>query len=219
VEGRQRRRRHRRQSRIEGVQVAGKTGSAQAMTQGKSDTIAWFGCFAPFEKREVCDRGDGAGRQRRRCGCCADRAPHHGARSAMDAGKFEQQVAWVEPANKPNPFQFLETVDFKDAGLSLADEDQENPPQGRAPTSRWRRPAQRRKWNLMRTRPVALPPHAAARRRGAARRPAPPPQPQRQPSFFQRLFGGRRAASAHQLSRQPPPQRRPGSEPDAAASR
>ena len=35
-------------ARLPNVAVAGKTGSAQAMTDGKSDTIAWFACFAPY---------------------------------------------------------------------------------------------------------------------------------------------------------------------------
>src|SRR5256885_10013692 len=34
-------------ARLKGVEVAGKTGTAQASTNGKKDTIAWFCCFAP----------------------------------------------------------------------------------------------------------------------------------------------------------------------------
>ena len=37
-------------ARLSGVQVAGKTGTAQAMTEGKKDTIAWFACFAPYDQ-------------------------------------------------------------------------------------------------------------------------------------------------------------------------
>jgi penicillin-binding protein 2 len=36
-------------ARMEDVQVAGKTGTAQAMLNGKKDTIAWFCCFAPYD--------------------------------------------------------------------------------------------------------------------------------------------------------------------------
>ena len=36
-------------ARLPGVQVAGKTGTAQAMMDGKKDTIAWFACFAPYD--------------------------------------------------------------------------------------------------------------------------------------------------------------------------
>src|SRR6266403_2245998 len=37
-------------ARLKDVQVAGKTGTAQASTNGKKDTIAWFCCFAPFDQ-------------------------------------------------------------------------------------------------------------------------------------------------------------------------
>src|SRR4029453_2466352 len=36
-------------ARLKNVQVAGKTGTAQATDRGHKDTIAWFACFAPFD--------------------------------------------------------------------------------------------------------------------------------------------------------------------------
>ncbi len=53
-------------ARIPGVQVAGKTGTAQAMTDGKRDTIAWFACFAPYDNPKyaiavMVQGGDGGG--------------------------------------------------------------------------------------------------------------------------------------------------------------
>jgi penicillin-binding protein 2 len=195
-------------ARIEGVQVAGKTGSAQAMTQGKSDTIAWFGCFAPYENAKyavaVMVQGGKGG------GAVAAPIAHRILERtlAMDAGKFEQQIAWLEPAQKPNPFQFLESVAFTDAGPSLVDEDQENAPQtagadvqmagaGPAPevepeADAAGRVASRRR--IQRAQPVVQAP--------------PPPPPQQRQGFFQRLFGPRRAAPQPQPA--PPPQRRPG---------
>jgi len=35
--------------RLKNVQVAGKTGTAQATDRGHKDTVAWFACFAPFD--------------------------------------------------------------------------------------------------------------------------------------------------------------------------
>jgi penicillin-binding protein 2 len=194
-------------ARIEGVQVAGKTGSAQAMTQGKSDTIAWFGCFAPYENAKyavaVMVQGGKGG------GAVAAPIAHRILERtlAMDAGKFEQQVAWLEPAQKPNPFQFLESVAFTDAGPSLADEDQENAPQtpgadvqmaGAGPAPEVEPEAD------------AAGQVASTRRRVQRAQPVvqqPPPPPQRQ-GFFQRLFGPRRPPQ--QQPAPPPPQRRPG---------
>src|SRR5207244_13383695 len=35
--------------RLKNVQVAGKTGTAQATDRGHKDTVAWLACFAPFD--------------------------------------------------------------------------------------------------------------------------------------------------------------------------
>ncbi|MBA2623428.1 MAG: penicillin-binding protein 2 [Chthoniobacterales bacterium] len=179
-------------ARLEGVEVAGKTGSAQAMTQGKSDTIAWFGSFAPFDAPRyaiaVMVQGGKGG------GAVAAPIAHRIMERALalDAGKFEQQVAWLEPAQKADPFQFLESVEFKDSGLGLADEDQENPADSQGadvqmatagaapevePEADARGKIVPRAQRVARAQPVAL-------------QPAPPP---RRPNFFQRLFGAKPA--------------------------
>jgi penicillin-binding protein 2 len=192
-------------ARIEGVQVAGKTGSAQAMTQGKSDTIAWFACFAPFESPKyaiavMVQGGKGGG------AVAAPIAHRIMERTlALEAGKFEQQVAWLEPAQKPNPFQFLDSVSFNDAGPNLKDEDQEGAPQtpgadvqmagaGAAPD--------------VEPEADAAGQVAASRRRVQRAQPVQPvAQPVKRPGFFQRLFGPRQPAPQQPA---PPPQRRPG---------
>lgn len=174
-------------ARIDGVQVAGKTGSAQAMTDGKSDTIAWFGAFVPYENPKyaiavMVQGGKGGG------AVAAPIAKRILSRAlAMDARNYEQKIAWIEPALSPNPFRFLEAVEYTDAGPSVKSEDEENPGDSQqaniqmasseiAPdvepeadaggrvTRRGQRPA--------RARPVATP-------------------PPRKPNFFERLFGRR----------------------------
>jgi penicillin-binding protein 2 len=173
-------------ARINGVQVAGKTGSAQAMTEGKSDTIAWFASFAPFDSPKyaiavMVQGGKGGGAV---AAPVANRIMERVL--AMEAGKYEQQVAWIEPSQKPNPFQFIESVDYKDSGMNLANEDEENPGAsaaavqmaagGAAPDvepeadARGRVPT--RTQRVQRAQPVA----------------APQPTPERR-NFFQRLFG------------------------------
>jgi hypothetical protein len=96
----------------------------------------------------------------------------------------------VGSRQKPNPFQFLESVDFKDAGLNLANEDQENPSpeaqggdvqmaaSGAAPDVEPEADSAGQVANVRRRAvPRAQPVQQIA------------PQPQRQPNFFQRLFG------------------------------
>ena len=102
-------------AQLKGVQVAGKTGTAQASTNGKKDTIAWFCCFAPFDhpKYVVVAMVQG-GEHGGSVGCpIATRILERTL--AMDAGTFEPQVAWLAPAHHPNPFAMVKDVTFKDA--------------------------------------------------------------------------------------------------------
>jgi membrane peptidoglycan carboxypeptidase len=186
-------------ARLPNVAVAGKTGSAQAMTDGKSDTIAWFACFAPYIGPKyvvavMVQGGKGGG---------AVAAPIAnrilGRIFAMDEGKFDAQLAWLEPARKPNPFQFHDSVDFKDSGLPGTSEDETNPSDAQSTDSQ-----------LAATGPapdVELEADASGRVAGQKRvRVAPPPPPPpRKLNFFERLFGVRPKPTPPP----PPPQRRP----------
>ena len=44
----------------------------------------------------------------------------------MDEGKFEPQLAWVAPAHKPNPFELIPAVKYKDSSVPAPGDDQEN---------------------------------------------------------------------------------------------
>lgn len=189
-------------ARLPNIEVAGKTGSAQAMTDGKSDTIAWFGCFAPYENPRyavaiMVQGGKGGG------AVAAPIAHRILERTfAMENGTYDAQVAWLEPARKPNPFQFLDSVAYTDSGPAVPPaEDESNSPDAQAAAAQLSGAG-------------AAPdvePEADARGRVAARpqrvsRPQttiipPPPRP----NFFQRLFG-RRPPPPPQPT--PPPGRR-----------
>jgi penicillin-binding protein 2 len=113
-------------ARLNGVQVAGKTGTAQAMTEGKKDTIAWFACFAPYDapKYTIAVMVQGGEHGGSVAAPIATRILERAL--AMDQGNFQQQVAWLAPARKSNPFQMIPAVDFKDSGPKINATDEEN---------------------------------------------------------------------------------------------
>jgi penicillin-binding protein 2 len=168
-------------ARLQGVVVAGKTGTAQAMTEGKKDTIAWFACFAPYDNPKytivvMVQGGEHGG------SVAAPIATRILERSlAMDQGTFQQQVAWIAPARKSNPFQMIPAVEFKDSGPKLAATDEENL-DGSTSSDMANTTAD----------PSVEPEADAAGKVKKAPRPVvvatPPP---RKPSFFERLFGVR----------------------------
>ena len=173
-----------RRARLSGVQVAGKTGTAQAMTEGKKDTIAWFACFAPYDQPKytiavMVQGGEHGG------SVAAPIATRILSRVlAMDEKTYDPQLAWLAPAHKANPFQMIAAVDFKDSDPKLTASDEENLDgstnsdmaiAGADPD-------------------VELEADANGRVAGQKRlvRPAPaPPPPPRKPNFFERLFGVR----------------------------
>ena len=78
-----------RVARMQDVEVAGKTGTAQVKAIGKEENVAWFCCFAPYDHPEVRHRRDGArclGTRRHVAGPIADRILERTL--AMDAGKL-----------------------------------------------------------------------------------------------------------------------------------
>ena len=191
-------------ARLSGVQVAGKTGTAQASTNGQEDTAAWFCCFAPYDNPKyvivvMVQAGQHGGHGGSVAAPIATRILERTL--AMDEGKFEPQLAWVEPAHKKDPFQSIAAVTYKDASPSVGGEDEENAdaaqqanaqmaPAGADPDVEPAPDAQgqvakTRAPRVMRAQPVA-------------------PQPTPRRNFFQRLFGVKRPPQP-----QPSPNRRP----------
>jgi penicillin-binding protein 2 len=184
-------------ARMKNVVVAGKTGTAQAMTSGKKDTIAWFACFAPYDQPRytvsvMVQGGEHGGSV---AGPIANRILERAL--AMEEGKFDMQVAWIAPASKPDPFQMIKDVSFQDSGANVANADEENAKEEHA--------------NVQLARGGADPDveleadqqgQVAKRRTVARARPVQPPT--RKPNFFERLFG----AKPKPAPPPPPPARR-----------
>jgi penicillin-binding protein 2 len=188
-------------ARLEEVQVAGKTGTAQATDRGHKDTVAWFACFAPFDKPKyvvavMVQGGEHGGSV---AGPVATRILERAL--AMDEGKFDMQVAWLAPAHKPNPFQMLKDVNY--AGGNIPSSDEEDADESQNATAQ------------MANSDAAPDVEPEADSRGQVRRraavpaaravPVAAPQPR---NFFQRLFGIRRQPQAAPAPTPPPPRRR-----------
>lgn len=172
-------------ARLSDVQVAGKTGTAQATDHGRKDTIAWFICWAPFEQAKytiavMVQGGEHGG------SVAAPIATRILERTlAMDEGKYEAEVAWLEPARKANPFQMIAAVDFKGAGPNLVSGDEENLNAQNGDAQMAAAGADPD------VEPEADAQGQVARRTRTARAQPVSTQPQRKPNFFERLFGAR----------------------------
>src|SRR5881409_320877 len=110
-------------ARLKNVQVAGKTGTAQATDRGHKDTIAWFACFAPFDnpKYVVAAMVQGGEHGGSVAGPIATRVMERTL--AMDEGNFDMQVAWLAPAHHANPFQMFKDVSYAGGNLGAGDEE------------------------------------------------------------------------------------------------
>ena len=189
-------------ARLSNVQVAGKTGTAQATYHGRQDTIAWFVCWAPFEnpKYTIAVMVQGGEHGGSVAGPIAHRILERSF--ALDEGKFDMQVAWLAPARKANAFQMIKDVSYRDSGLGVGGGDEEN-----ADASQSADVQMAGAGGAPDVEPEADS-QGQVRRRGAvpvARAvPAAPPRPR---NFFERLFGARRQPTPPP---QPPPTRRRG---------
>ncbi len=111
-------------ARLKDVEVAGKTGTAQATDRGHEENVAWFTCFAPYEhpKYVIAVMVQGAsGHGGEVAGPIATRILERIV--AQDEGKFDMQVAWLEPAHHANPLQLVKSVSY--SGSNLGGEDEE----------------------------------------------------------------------------------------------
>src|SRR2546421_2132092 len=169
-------------ARLKEVQVAGKTGTAQATDRGHKDTVAWFACFAPFEhpKYVVAVMVQGGEHGGSVAGPIATRILERTL--AMDEGNFDLQVAWLAPAHKSNPFQIIKDVSY--AGGNLGGDDQEDADASQNAT------AQMASSDAAPDVEPEADSQGQVRRRGAAPvARAVPAAPQAPRNFFQRLFG------------------------------
>lgn len=99
-----------RRARLEGGIVAGKTGTAQAAIHGRQDTIAWFVCFAPYEKPKfaVCVMVQGGAHGGSVAAPIAAKILEETL--AMDRGDYQPLLAALPPARHRDPFRMMESV-------------------------------------------------------------------------------------------------------------
>jgi penicillin-binding protein 2 len=186
-------------ARLKNVQVAGKTGTAQATDRGHKDTVAWFACFAPFDnpKYVVAVMVQGGEHGGSVAGPVATRILERTL--AMDEGKFDMHVAWLSPAHKANPFQMIKDVSYAGGNLGAGDEEGADTSQSTD--------AQMASSDATPDVEPEADSQGKVRRRAPAARAVPVATPQPR-NFFERLFGVRRQPVP--AATPPPPTRRRG---------
>src|SRR2546430_2906990 len=172
-------------ARLKDWVVAGETGNAQATERGHEENVAWFACFAPFDRPKyvVLVMVQGAsGHGGEVAGPIATRILERAL--AQDEGKFDMQVAWLAPAHKANPLQLIKAVTYHDTGGNLGGEDEEDADQSQNATAQ------------MASSDAAPDVEPEADSQGQVRRRGTAPvaraiqaAPQAPRNFFQRLFG------------------------------
>ncbi len=169
-------------ARLKSVVVAGKTGTATAKRHGKPDTIAWFTCFAPFDKPRYAITVMVQGGEHGGSVAAPIAAKILEESLAMERGEFNPQVTPLTPAHKADPFKMIPAVDFKEGTPDLAGADQE-----KLDAAGDRAEAQMQK---SKARPD-IRPEADAQGHIIPR--AQPVRPQQRPAnFLERLFGGKK---------------------------
>lgn len=196
-------------ARIPGVEVAGKTGTAQFWRKGQKDNHTWFICFAPFDKPKyaVCVFVQGAKAGGAVSAPIAARILEKSL--AIERGYSPELVA-LKPA--PGSFRFIDHVNFTDTAVpaQYAAEPEESADHTQAPDEKLASQGRQ----VVRARPdIRAKADAQGRvsvRRAQAVAPsgAPPQEQQERRSLIQRIFRPeRRPPPAAEQT--PPPQRRP----------
>lgn len=100
--------------RVPGTVVAGKTGTAQASERGQKDTIAWFCCFAPFDKPKyvIAVMVQGGLHGGSVAGPIAARILEQTL--AMDQGTYKPELVRLAPAHNDHPYEKFAALDYKD---------------------------------------------------------------------------------------------------------
>ncbi len=171
--------------RLKGVQVAGKTGTAQAMLNGKKDTIAWYTCFAPYDHPRyamtvMVQGGEHGG------SVAAPIATHILEQClAMDAGSYTPKLAALAPAHKKDPFQMIAKIDYKATGITLDGAASADPEDADSTE-----PAHDEEVQKVSARPeIRQAPDAQGKVRRTTQAPQPQQQQEERRNMFQRLFG------------------------------
>src|SRR5205085_7248654 len=112
-------------ARLKSVVVAGKTGTATAKRHGKPDTIAWFTCFAPFDKPRYAMTVMVQGGEHGGSVAAPIAAKILEEILAMEKGDVIPQVVPLAPARKADAFRMIPAVDFKEGSPELGGADQE----------------------------------------------------------------------------------------------
>lgn len=170
-------------ARVKNVVVAGKTGSAQATDRGKEDMIAWFCCFAPFDKPRyvVCTMVQGG---HHGGGVAAPIAQHILEQVfAMEQGNYKVELTSLAPAHNPKPFEKIEALtDYKNAtNLNITAEPEEDAASHGTSSSNSQMGGGKASPDIRE--------NADARGRVPQGRPQPTPRPAPH-NFFQWMFGG-----------------------------
>jgi len=158
--------------------------------------VAWFACFAPYDhpKYVVAVMVQGAsGHGGEVAGPIADRILERSL--ALDEGKFDMPVAWLQPAHHANPLQLIKSVAYNEKGGNLAGGDEENAPASQTAT------AQMASTDASPDVEPEADSQGKVRRRGAAVARAVPAAAPAPRNFFQKIFGMR----PRQAPAPPPP--------------
>ncbi|MDB6156125.1 MAG: spoVD 2 [Chthoniobacteraceae bacterium] len=183
--------------RVEGIAVGGKTGTAQATDRGKEDYVAWFCCFAPYD------------RPRYVIVTMVQSGAHGGSVAAPIASRILEQCIGMEkktykvaiepmkPARNSHPFQRIEALAFTDnptfkaapeiAAAQIAAAPREETTEPNGPSRSRAQPSN----NRASRRPTIRPePDQRGQLQRRAAIPLPPPVDRR--TIFQRFFGIRK---------------------------